>query len=97
MYGHLPPKEIGQLVPWERVHVDLVGPYSIKALQDRPATPGRRKPSAKKVELQLLAMTFVDPATGWFEIVEVPLIDQSSARISQLFDDVWLHRYPRPK
>ena len=65
MYGHLPPKEVGQLVPWERVHVDLVGPYSIKTPQDQPVTPGKKSnPSTKKVELQLLAMTFVDPATG---------------------------------
>ena len=98
VYGHLPPKEVGQLEPWERVHIDLVGPYSITAQQDQPVKPGKKyKPKTKEVELQLLAMTFVDPATGWFEVVEVPLIDQSSARISRLFDDVWLHRYPRPK
>jgi len=47
-------------------------------------------------ELSLIAMTFIDPATGWFEIVEVPTIDKSSARLSQLFDQVWLSRYPRP-
>jgi len=52
----------------------------------------------------------VDPATGWFEITEVPYysiedvkrdenqyIDKSSARISQLFEQAWLGRYPRPK
>ena len=42
-------------------------------------------------------MTFIDPATGWFEITEVPLDDQSSARISKLFYEVWLSRYSRPK
>ena len=54
-------------------------------------------------------MTMVDPATGWFEIIEVPYyhmnevkdnvdnyIDKSSARISRLFDKAWLSRYPRP-
>jgi len=64
----------------------------------------------KEVELQLTCMTFLDPATGWFEIAEVPYfdidnvknknktaIDKSSARISQIFNDVWLSRYPRPK
>jgi hypothetical protein len=39
-------------------------------------------------------MAFVDPATGWFEIVEVP--DKSSARIFQLFNITWLCRYPWP-
>ena len=52
----------------------------------------------------------VDPATGWFEIVQVPYysiedvknddqdyIDKSSARISRLFEQTWLSRYPRPR
>ena len=51
----------------------------------------------------------IDPVTGWFEIVEVPYyniddikskgqqsIDKTSARISQLFNQTWLSRYPRP-
>jgi hypothetical protein len=56
----------------------------------------------------------VDPATGWFEVAQVPIfdivwndddtidtrdksaLDKSSARISQLFNQVWLSRYPRP-
>jgi hypothetical protein len=54
-------------------------------------------------------MTFLDPATGWFEIAEVPtfdleqvkagnkeFIDKSSARVSLLFNNTWLSRYPRP-
>ena len=55
-------------------------------------------------------MTMIDPVSGWFEIVEVPSyivddvkkkltkeqIDKSSARISRLFDQTWLSRYPRP-
>ena len=61
------------------------------------------------VELQLTCMTFIDPATGWFEMAEVPYydiddskkgnkqaIDKTSPRISLLFDKVWLSRYPRP-
>jgi hypothetical protein len=71
--------------------VDLVGTYTVKA------NVRQLDGSIKVCELQLLAMTFIDPATGWFEIAEVPLIDQSSARISQLFDSVWLARYPRPR
>ena len=55
-------------------------------------------------------MTMVDPATRWFEIIEVPYysiddvknnkdnyIDKSSARISKHFDQAWLSRYPRPR
>ena len=42
-----------------------------------------------------MAMTFIDPATGWFEITELPNKEKSSARISQLFNTTWLARYPR--
>jgi len=84
--------------------VDLIGPYTVKVNQEQPGQ------IIKEVELQLTCMTFLDPATGWFEIAEVPYldiedvknknkttIDKSSARIIQIFNDVWLSRYPRPK
>ena len=62
-------------------------------------------------ELNLTCMTMLEAATGWFEIVEVPTyittdflkkltnesIDESSARISQFFDQTWLSRYRRLK
>ena len=38
----------------------------------------------------------IDPTTGWFEIAEVPSNDVGSARISQIFNNTWLSRYPRP-
>ena len=106
-YGHLPPMNIGNLSPWDTVHVDLIGPYSLTTQQYQ--TDG----SQKEVTLQLTCMTMLDPATGWFEIVEVPsyiieevvnkklttetIIDKSSARISRLFEQTWLSRYPRPR
>ena len=49
------------------------------------------------IVLTLTAMTFIDTVTGWFEIVEVPPNDKSSARVSLLFNQTWLCRYPRPK
>ena len=104
-YGHLPPKNVGDLVPWDTVHTDLIGPYSITSKQMQ--TDGK----IIEQELQLTCMTMIDPVTGWFEIVEVPnfivqdvnsktfreSIDKTSARISRLFDQTWLSRYPRPK
>ena len=104
-YGQLPPKNVGELVPWDTVHTDLIGPYTILAKQFQPDG------TIIDVELSLTCMTMIDPVTGWFEIVEVPsfiiddiknkttqeAIDKSSARISRLFDQTWLSRYPRPK
>ena len=103
-YGHIPPKNVGTLPPWDTVHVDLIGPYSITAKQYQP--DGSITPKT----LQLTCMTMLDPVSGWFEIAEVPsyivddiknidkeIIDKSSARISRLFDQIWLSRYPRPR
>ena len=90
-YGHLAPKKAESLEPWHTVCVDLIGTYSITA--EVRQTDG----SIKKCDLSLLCMIFIDPATGWFEIAEVSTLDQSSARISKLFDEVWLSRYPRPR
>ena len=102
-YGHLPPKNVKDLTPWETVHIDLVGPYTLTAKQSVPGGTTIEK------DLHLTCMTMIDPVTGWFEIVEVPYyniddikskgqqsIDKTSARISQLFNQTWLSRYPRP-
>ena len=103
-YGKLPPKDTGQLTPWHTVHVDLIGPYTKTVNQMQPGG------TVTEVELYLTCMTFIDPATGWFEIAQVPYhdldqikvqnqeyIDKTSARISQFFNNTWLPRYPRPK
>mgnify|MGYP002063500018 FL=1 len=79
-YGHLPAKE-AEAEPWERLCVDLIGPYKI-------AQKGKKKP------LKLQALTMIDPATGWFEIVEYN--DKKSITIANLMEMTWLSRYPRP-
>ena len=62
--------------------MDLVGPYSVKV-------------KGTKEDIQLRAMTMIDPATGWFEVKE---IDEPTAECCQeAFDDTWLSRYPRPR
>ena len=80
-YGKLPPKEAEPAIPWDRVNVDLVGPYPVKI-------------KGSKKDIHLRAMTMIDPTTGWFEIREV---DAPTADCCQeVFDDTWLSRYPRP-
>jgi hypothetical protein len=80
-HGHLPPKEAEPAIPWNRVNVDLVGPYSLK------------RPDGK--ECTSRAMTMIDPATGWFEITKIDNPD--SATVQEAFDNTWLCRYPRPQ
>ena len=40
-------------------------------------------------------MTMADPATGWFEIFEIP--DRGAETTALVFGRQWLSRYPRPK
>ena len=55
--------------------------------------------------VSLNCVTMIDPATGWFKIVEIPTldlndltdvndeyIDKSSTGVSQLFNNTWLCR-----
>ena len=48
-------------------------------------------------EISFQGMTFIDPATGWFEIAEVPEEDNNAARISRPFDQVCLSCYHHPR
>ncbi len=60
MYGHLPPKLV-ITTPWRVLCVDLIGPYILKG-QD-----------GSSIDFMCLVMT--DPATSWFEIVELPTVN----------------------
>ena len=55
-YGLLPEKE-AEAILWKILCVDLVGPYHVTFSNDTEGT--------------LSAMTFMDPASGWFEIHEI--------------------------
>lgn len=78
-YGHLPAKE-AEADPWETLCVDLIGPYTIK----------RRG----KKNLVLWCVTMIDPATGWFEMREIP--NKEAFTIASLVEQTWFTRYPWP-
>jgi hypothetical protein len=56
-------------------------------------TPFKTRTPAKTHSL--LALTMIDPATGWFEIVKAT--NKSATSIQDLFHKTWLARYPRPQ
>jgi hypothetical protein len=58
--------------------VDLVGTFAIRTLAKTHS---------------LLALTMIDPATGWFEIIKVT--NFSATSIQDLFHNTWLALYPR--
>ena len=84
----LPPK-IAETLPWRSVCVNLSSPYTIKAKD--------------KTILDFMCLTMIDPATGRFEIIELPLtsvtvtregkeiteviIDKSAASVATLFNE----------
>eukprot|EP00957_Ditylum_brightwellii_P144633 11018058-Ditylum_brightwellii.AAC.1 len=75
-YGYMPPKNI-IMNPWEALCVDLIGPYTLKG-QDGSI-------------LDFMCLTMLDPATGWFKIVELPVIeifktDGKNIKMSETFD-----------
>ena len=78
-YGKLPEKE-AEGDPWEKLCVDMIGPYTIKR---RGADP-----------LTLWCVTMIDPATGWFEIKEVK--DKEAFTVATVVEQTWLTRYPWP-
>ena len=87
-YGKVPPK-IAEDTPWKVVCVDFVGPYTVKQKNNLDA-------NGKPIEVTLSCLTMIDPATSWFEWAIIPPEDCSSAHMSQLFNNHWLSRYPRP-
>ena len=77
-YGKVPPKE-PELIPWHTLCIDLIGPYNF---------------GKKGKEVKLWCMTMIDPATGWFEIVNIPT--KRADFIANLLEYTWLTRYPWP-
>ena len=78
--GHVPPKTAEE-IPWERLCIDLIGPYTI----------GNPK---KKNHTTLHCLTMIDPVTGWFEIVEIPA--KTADEVAICLEQTWLTRYPWP-
>jgi hypothetical protein len=79
-YGKLPPK-VAEVTPWDTLCIDLIGPYTVK--------------KTDKKEWKLHCLTMIDPATGWFEIVEIP--KKQADEISNLIEQTWLVRYLWPQ
>ena len=77
-YGKLPPKE-AEAIPWHTLCIDLIGPYDF---------------GQKESAISLHCMTMIDPATGWFEIVEIP--NKRADYIANILEQTWLTRYPWP-
>jgi hypothetical protein len=63
-YGHVPPKLV-VTTPWEALRVDLIGPYTLNG-KDRSS-------------IDFMCLTMIDPATSWFEMVELPKLQRETS------------------
>ncbi len=62
-YGHLPPKLV-ITTPWKVLCVDLIDPYTLKGKDG--------------LKIDFMCLTLIDPATSWFEMVELPTVTQET-------------------
>jgi hypothetical protein len=51
---------------WEALCVNLVGPYTLKGKDG--------------LSIDFMTLTMIDPASSWFEVVELPTIMQSMTK-----------------
>ncbi len=58
-YGHLPPKTL-KSNPWECLCVDLIGLCTLEGKDNS--------------QIDFMALTMINPASSWFEIIESPVI-----------------------
>ncbi len=63
-YGYVLPKLV-ITTPWRALCVDLIGPYTPKGKDG--------------TSLAFICLTMIDPATSWFEIVELPTVAKLTA------------------
>ncbi|MFM8588489.1 MAG: RNase H-like domain-containing protein [Bacteroidota bacterium] len=59
-YGHVPPKFV-VMTPWEALCVDLIGPFTLKGKDGS--------------QIDFMCLTMIDPASSWFEMVELPVME----------------------
>jgi hypothetical protein len=60
-YGHPTPKLV-IMTPWKALCVDLTGPYTLKGKDGS--------------SIDFMCLTMINPATSWFEVVELPTVAQ---------------------
>jgi hypothetical protein len=63
-YGHIPSKTLIS-TPWKALCVNLVSPYTLKGKDC--------------LSIDFMALTMINPASSWFEVVELPLIIRLTA------------------
>jgi len=74
--GLLPPKPNPDVIPWQTLCVDPVGPYKFS------------DPEKPETHIELHCVTVMDPATGFFEMVEIG--EKTTDMIANWSEIYWL-------
>jgi len=77
--GFVPVKANVEAIPWHTLCIDLIGPYKF---------------GVKEEEVSLHCLTMIDPATGWFDICEIP--SKRADYVANYLEMTWFSRYPWP-
>ena len=78
-YSKLPAKLVEE-TPWNKLCVDLIGPYKILIKGKEP--------------LILKSVTMIYPITRWLKVMQYS--DKKAMNITNLVETTWLVRYPWP-
>ncbi len=57
-----PPLKTVYTIPWEWLCFDLIGPYTLKGKDN--------------LQIDFMALTMINPASSWFEIAELPVVER---------------------
>jgi hypothetical protein len=101
-YGKIPAKMAPEHIPWHTLCIDLIGPYKVgkpKVVKNKITKIRRGKKVVEEEEVTeppftLWCLTMIDPATGWFEIAEIP--SKRADYVSNVLEQTWFNRYPWP-
>ncbi len=58
------------ITPWEAVRVNLIGPYMLRGKDG--------------TEIDFMCLAMIDPASSWFDIVELPVVELSPTSQSKI-------------
>jgi hypothetical protein len=79
-FGHFPEEKEAEAIPWDKMCIDLIGPYTI-------CRKGQKNHICKCV-------TMIDLATSWFKIHQYD--DKGAITVANIAKEEWFSRYPWP-
>ena len=84
-YGKIPLKDNVSPELFDKVHVDLIGPWTIDIKQQ----------AARTMTVNVWVLTVLDEETSLVEVI--PYTTKKSEHVVNLFDNEWLCKYLQPK